>query len=74
VLTDAGTTSFEKSKFFIIYKLSPKEEFAQKILTALLKELKKQGLYDEIIYKTTPNSQFLFQSLKTYTLKEEENA
>jgi len=74
VLTDAGITSFEGSKFFIIYKLSPKDEFTYKILDTLLEELKKQGLYDEIISKTTPNSRFLFQSLKTYTLKEGENA
>jgi ArsR family transcriptional regulator len=74
VLTDAGITSFERSKFFIIYKLSPKDEFTYKILDTLLEELKKQGLYDEIISKTTPNSRFLFQSLKTYTLKEGENA
>lgn len=74
VLTDAGITSFEKSKFFIIYKLSPKDEFTYKILDTLLEELKKQGLYDEIISKTTPSSQFLFQRLKTHTLKEGENA
>jgi ArsR family transcriptional regulator len=74
VLTDTRITSFEKSKFFIIYKLSPKDEFTYKILDTLLEELKKQSLYDEIISKTTANSQFLFQSLKTYTLKEEENA
>jgi ArsR family transcriptional regulator len=74
VLTDAGITSFEKSKFFIIYKLSPKDEFTHKILDTLLEELKKEGLYDEIISKTKPNSQFLFQSLKTHTLKGGENA
>jgi len=74
VLTDAGITFFEKSKFFIIYKLFPKDEFTHKILDTLLEELKKQGLYDEIISKTTPSSQFLFQSLKTHTLKEGENA
>jgi ArsR family transcriptional regulator len=74
VLTDAGITSFERSKFFIIYKLSPKDKFTHKILDTLLEELKKQGLYDETISKTTPNSQFLFQSLKTHTLKEGENA
>jgi ArsR family transcriptional regulator len=74
VLTDARITSFEKSKFFIIYKLSPKDEFTYKILDTLLEELKKQGLYDEIISKTTPDSQFLFQSLKTHTLKEGGNA
>jgi ArsR family transcriptional regulator len=74
VLTDARITSFEKSKFFIIYKLSPKNEFTYKILDTLLEELKKQGLYDEIISKTTPDSQFLFQSLKTHTLKEGGNA
>ncbi len=72
VLTDAGITSFEKSKFFIIYKLSPKDEFTHKILDILLKELKKQGLYDEIISKTTPDSQFLFQSLKNPYFKGEE--
>jgi len=42
VLTDAGITSFEKPKFFIIYKLSPKDEFTHKILDTLLEELKKR--------------------------------
>jgi ArsR family transcriptional regulator len=44
VLTDARITSFEKSKFFIIYKLSPKDEFTYKILDTLLEELKKTRL------------------------------
>ncbi len=75
VLTEAGITSFEKSKYFIVYKLSPKDKFIHRILDTLLEEMKKQGLHDAIISKTTPSSKFLSQSLKTLASKEEgENA
>jgi|GEM_PF-355460 len=74
VLTEAGIISFERSKSFIIYKLSPKDEFIHRILDTLLEEIKKQGLYDVIITKTTPNSQFLSQNLKIHASKEADNA
>jgi len=74
VLTEAGIISFERSKSFIIYKLSPKDEFIHRILDTLLEEIKKQGLYDVIIPKTTPNSLFLSQNLKIHASKEADNA
>lgn len=44
VLTEAGIISYTKSKFFIIYQLSPKDEFIAKILKTLLEEMKEQSL------------------------------
>ncbi len=44
VLTEAGIINYTKSKFFVIYQLSPKDEFIAKILKNLLEVMKEQSL------------------------------
>jgi len=74
VLTVAGITTFEKSKYFIIYKLSPKDPFINKLLEILIEEMRINGLYDAIISKTTPIPQVLQKTSKTLYFQEGENA
>ncbi|QER42111.1 winged helix-turn-helix transcriptional regulator [Thermodesulfobacterium sp. TA1] len=59
VLTEAGITVYKKNKSFIIYKLSPQDEFIAKVIEVFLEEIKKQSLYQHIAAKTTMVSEFL---------------
>lgn len=59
VLTEAGITSYHKSKTFIIYKLSPRDDFVAKVIKELLEEMKKQSLYTGLSARTTLESEFV---------------
>lgn len=56
MLLDTGFITFKKKKNFIIYYLSPQDDFIRDVLTFVLERLKDQFIYTEIVKKTTPSS------------------
>lgn len=53
MLFDAGFITFKKKKNFIIYYLSPKDDFIREVLTFVLERLKDHSIYTEIVKKTS---------------------
>lgn len=56
MLLNLGFITFKKKKNFIIYSLSPRDDFIKEILALVFKKLKNQSIYDEIVKKTDPLS------------------